>query len=473
MHVATSRGDRRRASRASPAGPPNSSRLARADRRIPRARRSSGDAAAARRSASPARARRLGGRSSAAGAGHRSAGHAGHRPPAARLAVSDASTSRRAARRADRGAPVARVRRRASLAARACRSSRVRGRSAAPPLRAEQRAAPRRRVMRVEHELRLAHLAPLLEIAAQLLSSVHRCSVSTRSRIASATSVFGMQREPLAPAPSREQQRDAIRVDAESRARLRRVVDDDQVEILRRRASRWPFASTSFVSSANPTTTAPARRARVVVSENVRRRRERDRRAARLVFLIFDVAASGGPKVRRRGGHHEHVGSRQQLARPRAAISLGRLDRRARRRPAARRRASGPATRSTSRAATPRRRGDRHAHLAAAVIRDEAHRIDRLARRAGGDEHALARERRVAARAVGRHARRSSQVPACDPDRSPRPRRACRRPGSSDAIAELAQMRRRCACVCACAHMWSFIAGTSSTGARRRRADTR
>ena len=30
--------------------------------------------------------------------------------------------------------------------------------------------------MRVEHELRLAHLAPLLEVAAQLFSSVHRCS---------------------------------------------------------------------------------------------------------------------------------------------------------------------------------------------------------------------------------------------------------------------------------------------------------
>ena len=95
----------------------------------------------------------------------------------------------------------------------------------------------------------------------------------------------------------------------------------------------------------------------------------------------------------------------------------------------------------TRRAAPPRRGGERDAHLAAAVIRDESHRIDRLARRAGGDEDALSRTSGpLDARARVRRARGSFRVPACVPDRSPRPPRADPVVGFEHPVAELPQM---------------------------------
>ena len=201
----------------------------------------------------------------------------GARRSLGRAAASRAAPARQSARRRGDARQSGAARRRSLAALGTLRSA------ARRDARSRARRAARitsSTVMRSSTSSRLAHLAPLLEVAAQLLSSVHRAVASTRSRIASATSRFGMQRQLLRRVAVAREERHAIGVDAEARARLRRVVDARSGRAPSPPACRAPFASASFVSSAKPTMTAPAAARRASSTQDVGRRLERDRRAA-------------------------------------------------------------------------------------------------------------------------------------------------------------------------------------------------
>ena len=101
-----------------------------------------------------------------------------------------------------------------------------------------------------------------------------------------------------------------------------------------------------------------------------------------------------------------------------------------------------PAIRLTRRASVEGGLGDRDAHPAARPIADEADRVDRLARAAGGHDDVAAVEIRLAGRPrqAGRPGRRI-RAPGSDGRRPPRPRR--RRSGRSSASRPMPDLARR------------------------------
>ena len=112
----------------------------------------------------------------------------------------------------------------------ACRLRRgAASRRAAP----EQRASPHRRSGESRTSSDSPMLAALLEVAAQLLPSVHRAASTTRSRIASATSVFGSSGSVRLSAVARERSsRDSCRR-AKPAPGSRRVVQRRSGRVLR------------------------------------------------------------------------------------------------------------------------------------------------------------------------------------------------------------------------------------------------
>ena len=234
---------------------------------------------------------------------------------------------------------------------------------------------------------------------------------------------------------------------------------------------RRPFATASFVSSANPTTTAPRRRALLRRQQNVGRRRERDRRGR---FGLLDLRArrrppGENPPARPPSPARRRRGSSRSTA---AAMSVGRFHRLHARRPAARATLSGPATRSTL---APRR----HAAAASAtpilpLLWFEMNRTGSIASRVGPavTSTRLPASARVAARAGGRHARRWSSGSGMRPGPLPSPAASMPSSGSTTAVAELAQVRRRCA---ASADAPTCDRSSRARAARdtSRRADTR
>ncbi len=235
---------------------------------------------------------------------------------------------------------------------------------------------------------------------------------------------------------------------------------------MRRSLSRPPVSARS-VSRANPTTIACAgRRSRVASSTSSVGTTAISPR--RLSFLIFCAATVGRPEVGRCRRHDEHVGA-GQVRRDGFAHVVGRLDGDDRG-PDGRRDSERPRNESDVGAATPggARNGD--AHLAAAPVRHEPYRIDRLARAAGGHDDAPSAQQSVGVEqpADVREDRLRFRHPA-------RPTALARREGAGlrleYVIAELAEMRRRCE--------WSGGAPTCDRSsreragrARRRPADT-
>ncbi len=108
--------------------------------------------------------------------------------------------------------------------------------------------------------------------------------------------------------------------------------------------------------------------------------------------LLLDLVLGGGdrPEVGHRGGHHDHVGT--GCAVEHGPLHLGRASRRAPGR--CRRRPADPVV-VNSVTLAPRAAalfGDGVALLAGAAVADEADRVDRLARAAGGHQHGHAVE---------------------------------------------------------------------------------
>ena len=150
-------------------------------------------------------------------------------------------------------------------------------------------------------------------------------------------------------------------------------------------ASSRACCSTAWVSAAKPTTNGRgvlaltcARISGVRVSSSV------ERLAALLDLLL---GARQRPIVGHRGGADEDRGARQ-LALHRGMHLLAALDIDAAHAGRSRRAHTGPLTSTTSAPASLHRLRDREAHLAGAAVAHEAHRVDALARRAGGDQHA-------------------------------------------------------------------------------------
>ena len=106
--------------------------------------------------------------------------------------------------------------------------------------------------------------------------------------------------------------------------------------------------------------------------------------------------------------------------------------------------------------------GERDAHPARRAVADEAHRVDRLARSAGGDEHALAGERAGASSCSTRAAISSGSAIRPTPH-SPSAVSPSSGPTSSTPRERSVSTFAR---VAACAHMRGFIAGATSTGPR-------
>ena len=118
--------------------------------------------------------------------------------------------------------------------------------------------------------------------------------------------------------------------------------------------------------------------------------RER-RRAAAASFLIFCATVVRGAPVGDRGGEDRRRRPAAPLRRRAASRARSRRARSSRR--ADRAMSTGPETSVTSAPAAAAAARDRVALLAGRAVGDVAHRIDRLVRRAGGDDDALAGER--------------------------------------------------------------------------------
>ncbi len=180
---------------------------------------------------------------------------------------------------------------------------------------------------------------------------------------------------------------------------------------------------------------------------------------------IFACAWLGGAEVGRRGGHQQHVRPRRTRSPP---------PRRAR--PRSRRRSprTPPGVGSDDVGgdqgdlgpAPGRGLGQREPHAAAGAVADEAHRVDRLAGAAGGDQDAQAVPGPVRARQRGLDLRQQARRgPA---GARPRTRRATRaRPRRARSPATPRSRRvARFAWVAASAYMRSFIAGATSARGR-------
>ena len=121
----------------------------------------------------------------------------------------------------------------------------------------------------------------------------------------------------------------------------------------------------------------------------------------------------------------------------------------------------------TSVTAAPRRRrdlGDGVAHLPGRAVADEAHRVDRLAGAAGGDEHADAGEVRPRLEQRPRPRARSRSGSASRPAPTSPP--ASRPDSGSTTCTPRRRSVARFSCTAACSHISVCIAGATSTGAR-------
>ena len=178
------------------------------------------------------------------------------------------------------------------------------------------------------------------------------------------------------------------------------LVDHQQVAALARRASRGRVATpTSSVSAAKPTThlarTQPLGRPSSARMSGLRTSAIGSGSAVGLL----DLASAGGgrPEVGDRRGHHDRVGvGRRGRARRRAAAA--RSPTRTTLTPAGSGSATLAATSVTSAPRATAVRRQRVALPAAGPVAQEAHRVERLAGAAGGDDDVPAREVERAAR---------------------------------------------------------------------------
>ena len=178
-------------------------------------------------------------------------------------------------------------------------------------------------------------------------------------------------------------------------------------------------------------------------------------------FLIFCVARIGDAPIGDGGGEDGDIG-RQRLPRPPPA-SRARSRHARSSTPAGSGRSTGPGDQRHLGAGLRRRPRDGVALLAGGAVGDVAHRIDRLVRRPGGDEHVLAGERTARRRQQALDGRRRSPAARpCGRARSrPRPwRRRWGRRRATPSACRVSRLR----CVAGCCHMRTFIAGAIRIG---------
>ena len=187
-------------------------------------------------------------------------------------------------------------------------------------------------------------------------------------------------------------------------------------------------------------------------------RLEDDLGACRRAFLILWSGDVDRAEVGDRGGHDDDVGGVARSAD--RGLHLGRgLDAG----PPRRRRATGRSTVVTSVTSAPRARGlvgQGVALLARGAVADEAHRVDRLAGAAGGDEHPQAGQ------VAGRRATRSTAATiASGSARRPAPTSPpARRPvsGGTTMHAPLGAACARLSCTAGCSHISVCMAGQTT-----------
>ena len=134
----------------------------------------------------------------------------------------------------------------------------------------------------------------LVRCSASLIAGLRDASsCSTRSRICAGDARLRLQRQRLRAVGADD--RDRVRVDVEAGVGARHVVGDDEVDVLRARASRVARATTSSVSAAKPTSSGPLPDASAPlpeVAEDVRRLLQHQRqRVAALRHLLRGALA--------------------------------------------------------------------------------------------------------------------------------------------------------------------------------------
>ena len=189
------------------------------------------------------------------------------------------------------------------------------------------------------------------------------------------------------------------------------------------------------------------------------------------VLLELAGVRVGRPVVGDGGGHQQHVGALEASAQ--AAASSAAVSTSTSVTPGgARQRDVGGDDRDLG-AAARGLVGEREAHPAGRAVADVAHGVDRLARPAGGDEHAEA----VEVAGVARRAATASTAASSSGGSGRRPIAAlaerAERAGAGLEHARAARAQRaRLACVAGCSYMALFIAGATISGrgtrARRR-----
>ena len=205
-----------------------------------------------------------------------------------------------------------------------------------------------------------------------------------------------------------------IAVAAEHAGFRRHVIGDDPVAAFVREFFLGMRRSTCSVSAAKPITSAgrlPARFATVARMSGFSVSASGG--ALPPLFLIFCVLRLRDAPVGDGGGEDRDVGGQRLLHRRQHLLRGFHLDDASRRQDRAAPPARSPASRPRPRGR--RGRGNRVALLAGGTVADEAHRIDRLMRRAGGDDHALAGERARGFRLRQQALRRRRRSPAAPP----------------------------------------------------------
>ena len=259
--------------------------------------------------------------------------------------------------------------------------------------------------------------------------------------------------------------RDLVLLGVEADVGARDVVHDDRVEGLASELRPCPLDALRAVLGGEPDSDWPARRSDAASASTSSVRTRSHGRALRAPPSRSCASSRlRRAEVRDRGGHQQDV-TRRRSARASRRLSSSAVWTATTSTPGAggkrgvggHHRHGGATARSLGR--------EREPHASAGAVADEAHRVERLARAARGDQHPHAR-RAGAARPSGDHLDRREELrrlrePADPPLSARRERPRCR---ASTTWTPRARSVSRFACVAGCSYMRLFIAGASSTG---------
>ena len=270
--------------------------------------------------------------------------------------------------------------------------------------------------------------------------------------------------------------RDLVGVDVEADVRARDVVDDDRVEALAGELRAAALDAPLAVLGGEADQRLPSRRraARPASTSAVGSSSSCRRSRPGLLDLARAPARPGGS---RRPPRPSAARRRPGTPRSQACCSSAAV-------PTSRQRDPGGAVSATLAAisvtSAPRARaacGEREAHAPRGAVAEEAHAVDRLARAAGGDEHAqpapgsprAARARRSLRSSRERRLAGGEQLAPARPGarRPARPWRPAARRRARRSCTPRSRSVRRFACVAGCSYMRLFIAGATTSGQRR------